>query len=77
MMQLKLSPKGEVVIPKKIRETLGLVNAEKIILEVKDGVLILRPLDFDIVKKWAAEAKKHNLDVSKLIYGDRLYEEIF
>ena len=77
MMQLKLGARGEVVIPKKIRETLGLVNADKIILEVKDNTVILRPIDFDIVKKWAAAAKKHNLDVSKLIYGDRLYEEIF
>ena len=77
MMQLKLGARGEVVIPKKIRDTLGLSEAKKLILEVKDGMVILRPVDFDIVKKWAENAKRTNADVSKWVLGDKLYEEVF
>lgn len=77
MMQLNISPKGEIVIPKKIRETFGLLHANKITLEVKGNFLILKPINFDLVKQWEANAKKYNLDVNTLIYGDKLYEEIF
>ena len=31
----------------------------------------------NIVQKWEKRAKKYNEDVSKWIYGDELYEEVF
>lgn len=80
MMKLKLGSKGEIVIPKKIREQLGLSKESTIILEVKDKYLILKTTGFgeNIVKKWEERAKKYNAKVStEWIYGDKLYEEIY
>ena len=77
MMKLKLGSKGEIVIPKKIREQLGLSKESTIILEVKEKSLILKASSEDIVKKWEERAKKHDYKVSEWTYGDKLYEEIF
>lgn len=79
MMQLKMSAKGEIVIPKKVRDQLGLLRERKIFLTVKDNEVILKPIksDEDIVKKWAERAHRLNVDVSKWVYGDKLYEEVF
>jgi AbrB family looped-hinge helix DNA binding protein len=75
MMQLKLSAKGEIVIPKKIREQLGLIRSRIVILDVKDSVVSLRPARQSIARKWAERAKKLKIDTSKWVLGDKLYEE--
>jgi AbrB family looped-hinge helix DNA binding protein len=77
MIQLKLGTKGEIIIPKKIREAIGLTKENKVILEIKGKTLILHAPEVDIVKKWEERAKRVNLDPKKLIYGDKLYEEVF
>ena len=76
-MKLKLGSKGEIVIPKKIREQLGFSKDSTVILEVKYKFLVLRASSEDIVKKWEERAKKYNMKVSEWIYGYKLYEEIF
>ena len=79
MMQLKIGSKGEIVIPKKIREQLGLIKKRTIVLEVKDKIISLHAASEgeDIVKEWERRAKKYHLKSSDLLYGDKLYEEIF
>ena len=77
MIQLKLGAKGELVIPKKIRESLGMSREKKIVLEVKGKTIILRSSADDIVKRCEERAKKYNWDPKDVLYGDKLYEEIF
>ncbi len=77
MIQLSIGAKGELVIPKKIRESLGLTKDRKIILEMEGKTIKLKVADEDIVKIWEERAKHYNLDLKKLVYGDRLYEEVF
>lgn len=79
MMQLKIGSKGEIVIPKKIREAIGLVRNRNIILEVENDTIKIRTLrkETDIIKKWETSAKKYNIDPKKIIYGDKLYEGVF
>lgn len=76
-MQLKLGAKGELVIPKKIREHLGLSRDRPVILEVKEKVVCLRAPETDIVRRWEARARRCKIDPAKLVYGDKLYEEMF
>ena len=40
----KLSTKGQVVLPKAIRDTLGVSSGTEFEVEVRDGVLLLRPI---------------------------------
>ncbi len=77
MMQLSIGTKGELVIPKKIRESLGLTKDRKVILEMEGKTIKLRVANEDIVKACEERAKKYNIDPKKLIYGDQLYEEVF
>ena len=56
MMQLQFGTKGELIIPKKIRDQIGFSKSRIVILEVKDeGVLIRLPVE-NIAKKWAKRA---------------------
>lgn len=78
IIKVKLGDKGQLVIPKVVRESIGLDASQPALLEVKDKFVELRPLPSgDIVKMAADRAKKHGGDVSKWVYGDLLYEREF
>jgi len=76
---VKLGERGQLVIPKVIRESLGLVENRMVILEVKDKVIEIKPFSAEeIVERWEKMSEKEGGDVSKdFIYGDKLYEEVF
>ena len=77
-IKVKLGSKGQFVIPKVVRESLGLTENRPLILEVKDKVVEIKPLREDVLKEWEDVIKKEGTEVSKkLVYGDRLYEEVF
>jgi AbrB family looped-hinge helix DNA binding protein len=79
MMQLNISKKGEIVIPKKIREHLGLMHAKTVVIELKGDIVQIRPRanSEDIIARWEERAKRMNIDVSKWTMGNDLYEEEF
>ena len=76
-MQLSIGTKGEVVIPKKIREQLGLARQRTVFADVKGKSLIITPVREDIADVWERRAKQLKIDASKWKLGDELYEEIF
>ena len=77
-IKVKLGSKGQVVIPKVIRDSVGLAENEIAIMEVKGGIVEIKPLkDMDIIKKWEEMARKDKANVSKWIYGDKLYKSEF
>ncbi|MCP8314595.1 MAG: AbrB/MazE/SpoVT family DNA-binding domain-containing protein [archaeon] len=77
-IKVKLGSKGQLVIPKVIRESLGLTENIVLVLEVKDKKIEIRPLEEDVLEKWEEIAKREGVDVSKeILYGDKLYEEVF
>jgi AbrB family looped-hinge helix DNA binding protein len=43
MRTARVGPKGQVVIPKDVRERLGLKLGSRIVLEIREGELIIRP----------------------------------
>lgn len=75
----KMGARGQIVIPKAVRESLGFGEKKTILIEVEDKIIRLRPIrGEDIVASWAEIAKTEGTDVTKnWIYGDRLYEEGF
>ncbi len=47
-----ISSKGQIVIPKEIRETMGIVKGEKfVIISDKDAILLKKLKDSDLKKK--------------------------
>jgi len=77
-IKIKLGERGQLVIPKVIRESLGLAENKTIILEAKDKTVEIKALDEGVPEKWQAIAEKEGLNVTRsLIYGDRVYEQVF
>lgn len=79
-MKLKLcvGSKGQVVIPKIVRESLGIKPDGEVFMELKENSAEIKPVHAaDIVQKWEERAKKHGGDVTHWVYGDKLYEEAF
>ncbi len=79
-LKVRLGKKGQLVIPKIVRESVGLVEESDVILEIKEKSVEIKPfLEEDLVKKWEERAKKYGGNLKKMgwIYGDKLYEEEF
>ncbi len=77
-IKVKLTSKGQVLIPKVVRESVGLKENKPAILEVKDDSVVIRPAaEGDLLARARERARRHGGNVSKWIYGDRLYEEVF
>jgi AbrB family looped-hinge helix DNA binding protein len=49
-MLLRLSSKGQLVLPKKIREKLHLKNGDQFQARIVDGKIILEPVKKDAIK---------------------------
>ncbi len=76
--KVRIGSKGQLVIPKIIRDSLGLVENRYVALEVKDKCVEIKLIQEDFMKKWDELRQKEGLDVTKkMIYGDKLYEEVF
>lgn len=84
-----MSSRGQVVIPQRLRDKLGLTEGEKFIVMGEDGTLILKKIDRpskeDLIKKLDALTEKtknkveksgiKEKDVSKLIHKGRGVED--
>ena len=78
--KVPVGSRGQVVIPKVVRESLGIKTDGEIFMEVKgNSVEIKTIVTEDIVSEWEQTAKKRGGDLKKMgfSYGDKLYEEIF
>ena len=68
---VKLSPKGQIVIPKALREKLRIVPGEKLLVLSKNDEIILKKIKKlsieEIAERVEAEVKKEKIDVDKLI----------
>lgn len=43
ILKRRVGPKGQVVIPKDVRDSLGIKNGSSIILEVKEDSVVIKP----------------------------------
>lgn len=51
-MKTLVSERGQVVIPKKIRDTIHLNKGDELEIEVRDDTIVLKPLRRFKAKKW-------------------------
>ncbi|MGO8805067.1 MAG: AbrB/MazE/SpoVT family DNA-binding domain-containing protein [Candidatus Bathyarchaeia archaeon] len=68
---IKVSPKGQIVIPREIRKKLGLKGGEKLLVLTRDGDILLRKAQDmsmeDIAKKIGKTVREESIDVDKLV----------
>ena len=48
----KVSSKGQVVIPSRIREGLGIVEGSTIALEIVNDMAVIKKLDIDLINQF-------------------------
>lgn len=77
MIQARVRDKGEIVIPKPFREQIGITENSIVYIEVEGKRLVIEAAAEDVIKRFEECAKRSKADVSKWVYGDKLYEEIF
>jgi AbrB family looped-hinge helix DNA binding protein len=76
MIEVKVGTRGEIVIPKKIREAMGILPQGELELEVEDNRITLQPKKED--EEFFAELERNaKYDTSKWVMGNDLYEEEF
>ncbi|BBL47315.1 MULTISPECIES: AbrB/MazE/SpoVT family DNA-binding domain-containing protein [Metallosphaera] len=72
-MEVKVHKKGIVVIPQSIRQELGIREGSRLELEVKDGVIILRP-KVSLLDAFGVDEREKGLEVLRLIQEGRANE---
>lgn len=68
---IKLSSKGQIVIPREIRKKLGMKGGEKLLVLTCDGDILLRKTQEmsmeDIIRKIGKTVREESIDVDKLV----------
>lgn len=68
---VKVSTKGQIVIPKDVRRRLGIIPGKKLAVAVTDTEVVLRKIESlslaEISEKVSYVAERENIDVDKLI----------
>lgn len=60
-MLLRLSSKGQLVIPKTIRESLRLKNGDQFQVHVQNGMIVLEPVAKGLVQKLHGKYKGYDM----------------
>jgi AbrB family looped-hinge helix DNA binding protein len=76
-LKTKVGPKGQIVIPKPIREKLGIGPSDTVVLDLEGEQMTLTVASRDSIKTFAQIAKQYGEKSSEILWGDELYEEIF
>lgn len=68
---IRVSSKGQIVIPREVRKKLGVKGGEKLLVLTRDGDILLRktkePSIEDIAKKIGKTVREESIDVDELI----------
>ena len=76
-LKVKVGPKGQIVIPKLIREKLGVNPADVVLLDMEGDRAVVEAVHWDPVEKLSEISRKVGTKSSELVWGDKLYEEVF
>jgi len=68
---IKVSSKGQIVIPREVRKKLGVTGGEKLLVLTKDGDILLRKTKElsleEVGKRIDKLVKEEHIDVDKLV----------
>jgi antitoxin PrlF len=68
---IKVSSKGQVVIPREVRKKMGVKGGEKLLVLTRDGDILLRKTEKESIENIAKKTQKaiseESIDVDKLI----------
>ena len=76
-LKTKVGPKGQIVIPKPIREKLGVKPDDIVLLDIERERLVVEKVIEDPLKAIFEFSQKFGRKSSEIVRGDELYEEVF
>ena len=71
-LKVRISPKGQVVIPKIIRDKLGIKPGETLLIDEEDGKIVIERYDVEEFLEWVKNTRKK---VAKDVYRFSLEDE--
>jgi len=72
-LKVRVGPKGQIVIPKIIRERLGIEAGNSLVIDEKDGKIVIEKSDVDELIKWLRSSRKR---IAKDVYKFSLEDEL-
>ena len=75
-LKVRVGPKGQIVIPKAIRDSLGINPNDVVLVDLEGGKATVEAVRRDPVDVLTEIARLYGVESSELVWGDRLYEEV-
>jgi len=75
-LKVRVGPKGQIVIPKAIRDNLGINPNDVVLVDLEGGKATVETVRQDPVEVLTEIARLHGVKSSELVWGDKLYEEV-
>jgi len=75
-LKVRVGPKGQIVIPKAIRDNLGINPNDVVLVDLEGGKATVETVCQDAVEVLTEIARLHGVKSSELVWGDKLYEEV-
>jgi len=75
-LKVRVGPKGQIVIPKSVRDSLGIKPNDFVLVDVDHGKATLETISQNPLEVLAEIARTHGVKSSDLVWGDKLYEEV-
>ncbi len=72
-LKVRVGPKGQIVIPKIIREKLGIEAGNSLLIDEKEGKIVIEKSDVDELIKWLRSSRKR---IAKDVYKFSLEDEL-
>lgn len=76
-MKTKVGPKGQIVIPKPIRDRLRVKPNDIVLLDIERERIVVEKPPEDPLRVISGTAERIGVKSSELVWGDKLYEELF
>ena len=74
--KLKVGARGQITVPKNIREFLGIICNKEVIAEVDRDRMIIKSVKVDIDKKFKCLAERVNIPADRIKKSDDYYDEM-
>ncbi len=71
-LKARISPKGQIVIPKVIRDKLGIKPGETLLIDEEDGKIVIEKCDVEEFLEWVKNTRRK---VAKDVYKHSLEDE--
>jgi len=75
-LKVRVGPKGQIVIPKSVRDSLGIKPNDFVLVDVDDGKATLEAVYQNPLGVLSEIARAHGVKSSELVWGDKLYEKV-